>query len=117
MECSIRVGLADLHLTQGAAMNDADASPGHAAPTSSHPANIAPAQERLPKLSGDQLFKLADMIGAGTTAFPADLDPDDGECLVVEVRKRLRRRLVVLIGRAIADQVARDAAGEKEIHT
>jgi hypothetical protein len=94
-------------------MNDANASKGHSAP-SAFPSDFSGAiGEGLPKLSADQLATLADMIAAGTTRIPESMDESDRELLIREVRTRIRTRLMILVARAVAQEIARRPGAEK----
>ena len=61
------------------------------------------------RLNDDQLGHLAEMIADGRCEVPNDLQATDEERLQVEVRRRLRARLVRLIAHTIAKQLHREA--------
>jgi hypothetical protein len=75
-------------------------SPAHSPPT-------APAASALTGLSDDQVARWADLIADGRDGFPDGLPSPDHERLLAAVRQRLRRRLVALIARAIAERLHR----------
>jgi hypothetical protein len=79
------------------------------------PADRAPGTDNAsPRLSDDQLGRLAELIADGRCQPPEDLPPADRRRLQVEVRLRLRARLVRLIARAIAHHLRRDAGPRSE---
>jgi hypothetical protein len=57
-------------------------------------------------LTTDQIARWADRIADGRDEFPADLGEPDRSALAEAVRARLRDRLVRLVARAIAGQMA-----------
>ena len=58
-------------------------------------------------LTVDQLRRWAPMIADGQDQFPENLQPEDREKLLKEVRHLLRERLLNLVARAIANHIVR----------
>ena len=56
----------------------------------------------LGPLTLEQIQRWAALVADGGGEFPAELEAPDRERLAVEVRRRLRARLVTLVARAIA---------------
>jgi hypothetical protein len=65
-------------------------------------------------LTRDQIGRLADLIAEGHGDLPTELSPSEHDRLLVEVRRRLRDRLVHFLARAIAAQLNRDAGPRSE---
>jgi len=57
------------------------------------------------RLTAEQVARWADRIAEGRDEFPAEVVGTDRDALVAAVRFRLRRRMVKLIARAIADRL------------
>jgi hypothetical protein len=68
----------------------------------------------IPDLSDEQLAKLADLVASGGTPFPDEVSPAVSARLTVEVRRRLRHRLLALVARAVANDIIRETHGESK---
>lgn len=76
-------------------------------------ANPPTANTQRTELSQEQLARMANLIASGEAAFPEDLEPLDRERLETQVRKLLKSRLLVLIARAIAQDIIRNDAEKR----
>ena len=73
----------------------------------SHAAQVSRTDAR--HLTDEQIGKLAELIADGRYPYPEDLGPEDDKRLQVQVRHRLRERLLRFITRAIARHLQRES--------
>jgi len=56
-------------------------------------------------LTPEQIDKYAELVATGEAEFPDGLPQDQHEDLTTKVRSRLRRRMTLLVARAIAQDI------------
>jgi len=66
-------------------------------------------------ITPEQLGKYADLVAAGNAEFPDGLPQDQRRDLTTKVRSRLRRRMVLLIARAIAQDIRVEQEGRETV--